>query len=86
VIPVPDHVPPGFAAVKLNAALPRHTGRTLLIVATRLLETVISAVSDAAQEPVILYVMVNVPGPAVAGLKVPAEASVMPVPDHVPPT
>ena len=50
VIPVPVHVPPAVAAVKLNAGVPRQIGVTLLMVASAAVVPVIVTVEvDAGQ-------------------------------------
>ncbi len=48
MIPVPDHVPPPVAAVKLKGAVPKHTGGTLLTVASARGLTVIVTVEEEA--------------------------------------
>src|SRR4051812_36373957 len=85
VMPVPVHVPPGEAAVMLNAGELMHFGPTFVIVALYTATTVTTTVSTSPHGAPMVYVMMCGPAPAVAGLNVPAAALVMPVPVHVPP-
>src|SRR5690606_10037524 len=84
--PVPDQTPPGVAAV--NVAIPSVTqkGPAKVMLASGVSFTTISIVLVSVQPPMIMvYVIVCVPGPAVAGSNVPASTSVIPAPLHVPP-
>lgn len=86
VIPVPDHVPPAVAAVRVSTGSFEQNGPTGVMLASGGLPTVTEVVLVSEQPLVVTeYVMVNVPTPAVAGEKVPATGSVMPVPLHEPP-
>jgi hypothetical protein len=85
VIPVPLHVPPPVAAVMLNGTVLVQTGETGVIIVLGTAFTVTVVVLLEGQAPPIVYVMVNAPAPAVAGLNVPFAALVIPVPLHVPP-
>ena len=53
VIPVPLHVPPEVAAVKLNGNASAHIGKTEVMVAFADVVTVIETVSTAPQVPEI---------------------------------
>ena len=62
VIPVPDHIPPGLAALKLNATLPSQTDATSVMVASvdALTDTVETAVPvQPLVVPVTVYVVVD---------------------------
>ena len=86
VMPGPTHVPPGVAATSVTAGSFEQNGPTAVMVASGGLPTVIDVVLESEHPPVVIaYVIVNVPTPADAGVKVPATASVIPVPLQVPP-
>ena len=87
VIPVPLQVPPAGLAEKLNADALAHTGATGVIDAVPAEVTTCCSVSLFVQlfASVYVYVIVNVPVPAVVGLNVPLAALVIPVPLQVPP-
>lgn len=85
IIPVPLQVPPEVAAVKFTVAALTHKEEDGVIVASELGVTVTKAVSIFPQAPLIVYVIVNVPMPDVAGSNVPLTPDVIPVPVHVPP-
>lgn len=85
IMPVPLQLPPDVAALRLKAGAPTHTEGGCVMVAFSVLFTVTSAVSEPPQAPEVVYVIVNVPVPEVAGSKVPFVALVIPVPLQVPP-
>ena len=86
VMPVPDQVPPATEALRFRAGLAVQKGPTGVIVTMGAALTWMLAVLVSLQPPIVtVYVIVNVPAPAVAGSKVPAAAFVIPVPLQLPP-
>lgn len=83
VIPVPLHVPPEGEPVRLVAGVFRQKGPLWEIVTFGLEVTVTIWLCVPVQPPlVILYVMVCVPGPALAGVNTVPDT---PGPENVPP-
>jgi hypothetical protein len=85
VMPVPDQVPPEVVADKFIGLALTHNEVNGDMVASAFGVTVTNAVSVFPQDPEMVYVIVNVPVPEVAGSNVPPAPDVIPVPDQLPP-
>ena len=82
IMPVPLHVPPGLAAVKVMGLASMHTDPRFAMVASNGPNTVMVIVPVSAH-PEGVYETTSGPTPAVAGLKIPVDET--PTPVHVPP-